>query len=266
MKAVIVAAGYGTRFLPITKSVPKEMMPLYDTPILEYIVKELSDAGVEEILIVISKCKKMIKQYFTRNIHLEKFLIERNKMDLMEQVTKQQNYAKISFAYQKKIAGFQDAINCARKFVGKDNFILCTGDDVFVNENGDNCALQMIKEYNKTKTPLIITKTVDESELHKYGVIKYAKNGENNIESIVEKPKTDFPSNDIVVGRYFLPAKIFEYIKQNNTARINGELNFTECLNMLAKNEGLNAVRLQGTSFDTGDKKGYAKAFAYFTK
>ncbi len=263
MKAVILAGGFGTRFLPLTKAMPKEMLPLGDMPILEHIVKELSEAGIKDIMIVISKHKKMIKNYFTKNKRLEQFLIENGKQNMLDKVTYQSQYGNICFAYQKKMLGMQDAVMCAKKFIGDDDFILCTGDDVFVNEDGASCAKQMIDLYNKLGKAIIVTDIVPDDMVHLYGIVKHSSKVENKVEYMVEKPKSNAPSNEAILGRYLLPSKVLEYAK-DNTSMIGNEFNFLECLNVLAKCDGLYTMKMQGKRFDTGNKKGYAEAFRYF--
>lgn len=265
MKGVIVAGGYGTRFLPITKSIPKEMLPLRDMPILENIVKELSESGIKEILIVISENKKMIEEYFSRNIDYENFLIENNKQELLQKVRQQENYANISFEYQKKSAGFQDAISYAKKFVGDDDFVLCTGDQVFHNAGGKSCTEQLIEKFEELKMPIIVTHKEKIENLHKYGVMKFKDTEKNIVDKVIEKPKDKFPSDIVAVGRYLLPAKIFEYIAQNKEY-VGKELNFSACLNMLAQNQGLVALNYEGVGFDTGSYSGYVDAFIYYSK
>lgn len=263
MKGVIVAGGYGTRFLPITKSVPKEMLPLKDKPIIEYIIEELSSAGVKDILVVISEHKQIIKDYFSECKHLKDFLIEVGKESYLSKIEYQQKLANISFVNQERMGGFQDAVRYARDFVGDDDFILCTGDNLFDNPGGKTCVEQMLDNYKVNKQPLLVTIDVPEEDLPKYGVVKYEKAGSNKIKEIVEKPKSDFPSNDIAAGRYLLPAKIFKYIDENKKF-IGHELNFSECLNLLAKNDGYYTLRLQGIMLDTGNVKGYIEAFNYY--
>ena len=265
MKGVIVAGGYGTRFLPITKSIPKEMLPLGDKPIIEYIIKDLADAGIKEILIVISKHKQIIKEYFSECEHYEKFLIENDKESYLEKVRYQQNLATITFVNQEKMAGFQDAVSYAKDFVGEDDFILCTGDNLFENAGGDSCTKQLLTAYDKIKKPLLLTLEVPTEELHKYGVVKFKDKNSGQIDVLVEKPKEDFPSNEIAAGRYLLPAKIFDYIAEN-TIKIGHELNFSACLTRLAQNEGFYSMPFKGIMFDTGSLKGYIDAFNYYTQ
>jgi len=265
MKGVIVAGGYGTRFLPITKSIPKEMLPLGDKPIIEYIVKELSDAGIKDILIVISEHKQIIKEYFQKCEHLENFLIDVEKESYLEKIRYQQKLANISFVNQEKISGFQDAVRCAKDFVGDDDFVLCTGDNLFENEGGKSCTEQILSEFKQSKKAILLTVEVEDKDLPKYGVVKYQNANSKMIETLIEKPKSNFPSNDVAGGRYLLPSKIFDYI-ESNKQMIGHELNFSECLNMLAQNEGLMGLKLEGRMFDTGNKEGHVEAFNYYIK
>ena len=265
MKAVIVAGGYGTRFLPITKTIAKEMLPLGDKPIIEYIVKELVDAGVDKILIVIAHHKEIIKDYFSPNKKLEEFLINNGKESMLSHIRYQQNMAQIDFVYQENISGFQDAVNCAREWVGQDDFILCTGDNLFENPIGRSCAKLMMDDYSAYHRPLLVTTTVPEEDLYKYGVVRFADRISGKIEELIEKPKDNFPSNFIAAGRYLLPAKIFEYMDKNQE-KIGNEINFSVSLSMLAKNEGYYTMNFNGIMFDTGSVKGYLEAFDYYTK
>ena len=265
MKAVIVAGGFGTRFLPITKTIAKEMLPLGDKPIIEYIVRELTDAGVDKILIVIAHHKEMIKEYFTKNEVLENFLIANGKDAMLEKVRYQQNLAQIDFVYQENIAGFQDAVNCAREWVGDDDFILCTGDNLFVNEYGLSCTEQMLADYIQNHRPLLLTTTVPEDELYKYGVVKFADESTGKIEELIEKPKQNAPSNVIAAGRYLLPAKIFEHMDANQE-KIGNEVNFSVSLSNLAKIDGFYTLNFDGWMLDTRNVKGYLEAFEYYTR
>ena len=266
MKAVIVAAGFGTRFLPITKTIPKEMLPLGDRPILEHIVRELTDAGIDKICIVISRYKELVREYFSKNEVIEKFLVDNGKENLLDKVTYQQKLAQIDFVYQETVSGYQDAINCAKDWVGDDDFILCTGDDLFVNPNGPSCVKQMIEENARTGKHLLVTKYFEnEEDLKKYGVVKFSDETTGKIYEIVEKPQSNFPSHVASIGRYLLPAKIFKHMA-NNTQKIGTELNFSVALSMLAQNEGLYIFNVDARRFDTGNLKGYIETFDYFTK
>lgn len=257
-KAVIAVAGYGTRFLPATKAVPKELFPIVNVPILELLVKELSNAGIKDILIVINKNKESIKKNFTKNQILENLISNDSLLLALAQTYK--TYAKIHYAYQKKPNGFADAVSYARKFVGDDDFILCVGDEVFYGEK--TLTEQLIECYEKYLTPCMAVFPVLEKESSLYGMVSFTKSEDClKVNQIIEKPKVNPPSNLANIGRYVLPPTIFDVI---DSMYVKGcETNFVECLNYLLNERELIAVNAQGYRFDTGNKVGFIKANIY---
>ena len=250
-KAVILAGGLGTRMLPASKSLAKEMFPIIDKPILQILMEDLKDAGIKEILIVTSRGKEIIEQHFDRDPELEQSLIKGNKSELLEQYNQILEIPEIYYIRQKNRAGVADALSYAESFVGNNPFVLLFGDGIVFNEN-NNIVKQLVDDYNINTNPVLITNPVNYSDVNKYGIIEPGEN--NYILKITEKPKPEeAKSNLAVTGHYLLNKKIFEIIK-NTSVGANGEVCFVSCLNKL---ENLRYKVLEGKYFDTGNKIGY---------
>lgn len=259
-KAVIPAAGFGTRFLPVTKAVPKEMLNIVDTPALHYIVQEALDSGITDVLIITGRSKRVMEDYFDRNPELEYLLKNAGKhvaLALEEEVS---NMADICFVRQKEMKGVGNALMLAKTFVGNDPFAVLFGDDLVYNP-GNPATAQLCKAYETTGTCILGVQRIPMSEVHKYGVVKpgLSKGRYTEVKGFVEKPKENAPSNIASLGRYVLTPEIFDALKVAPLGPGN-ELYLTEALDMIANGSGVYAYEFEGTRYDTGDKLGYMKA------
>lgn len=259
-KAVIPAAGLGTRFLPATKVVPKELLPIVDKPGIQYIVEEAVAAGVEEIIFVISPDKKQVVDHFRPAVELEKCLSERGKRDLLQSVASLNTLAKYTVVYQEKPLGLGHAVFCAREAVGDEWFFVFLPDDLIDHEVP--CAVQMLQSWEAHNGAVLAVMQVAWEEVHHYGVVKAAPLTASlgKVESIIEKPKREqAPSNLAVIGRYILPPEIFLILEKLKPGAI-GEIQLTDALAGLVKKPGLYALQFEGDRFDIGNKVGFLEA------
>lgn len=258
-KAVLPVAGLGTRFLPASKVVPKELFPIVDKPILEIIIDELIKSGVEKILLVIRRGKEIISQHFDINYELQENLKEFSKFELLEKINSSNLASKITLIKQSQPLGFADAISFSKDFVCGEPFILCTGDELVVNEN-KNCIKQLIDAYERTNKSIVGVSFTPDDELHNYGIVDFERVGKYfQINDIVEKPFTNAPSNFAINGKYLMQSDIFEII-ENQKNQIAGEVLFTNCLLQLASQGKAIGCEIIGKRYDTGDKFGFIKA------
>lgn len=263
-KAVIPAAGLGTRLLPATKAIPKEMLPIINVPTLQYIVQEAADAGIKELLIIISKGKEAIKNHFSPSAKLEADLLAKNKLALLEDVRKSNKILKIKYVYQAKQLGLGHAIGCAKKFANGQPVAVLLGDDVVVTK-GKTALAQCIEAYNKTKCSIVGVQPVETKVINKYGIVSPAKKTDANktifaIKNLVEKPQPqEAPSNLAILGRYVLTPDIYDAIAKTAKDKA-GEIQITNALKFLAKENKVCACRFTGTRYDLGNKEGMVKA------
>lgn len=259
-KAVIPAAGLGTRFLPATKAQPKEMLPIVDKPAIQYIIEEAVESGIEEILIITGRNKGAIEDHFDISFEMEAELKQKKKYNLLQLVDKISKLAQIYYTRQKETRGLGHALLCAKGFVGNEPFAVMLGDDIV--DSSVPCLKQLIDNYNKFQTSIVGVQEVPRAELNKYGIISGTKI-ENNIYAIkdlVEKPAVDkAPSNIAILGRYIITPKIFEVL-ENTTPGINGEIQLTDALKSLLEFEPILAYVFKGKRYDIGDKLGFLKA------
>lgn len=261
-KAVIPAAGYGTRFLPFTKSVPKEMLPIIDRPTIEYIVREAIDSGIEEVLIIINKDKNCIKEHFSHNKELEELFISKNKLEELNIITSLPNEIKVSFAYQNEQLGLGHAVLCAHDFVKDEPFALLLGDDVYVGKNLP-VLKQMINAYEKTGASILGTLYVGPEDISKYGVCDILP-GESGsllkLASVIEKPTLEeAPSSLAIGGRYILDQKIFDYLRVQERG-YGGEIQLTDSILKMMSEKDVYALIVEGERYDLGSKKGFLEA------
>lgn len=257
-KAVIPVAGLGTRFLPITKSLPKEMLPIVDKPNLQYIVEEAIESGITEILIVSSHNKPEIENYFTEDIDLENHLEEKGKFDLLKLVEETNYDITIDFAYEDTFSGNGMAIKMAKDFVDGEPFALLYGDDLMMY-NGKPVLKQLIDIHEEYGCNVIAALEVNPEEVCNYGIMKL-KEGTNIIDSFVEKPKVgEAPSNYAGVGRYVLNPEVFNELDRLEMSP-NGEYQFTLTFEPLMKYQEMRACPFEGTYYNIGSKIGYLKA------
>lgn len=263
-KAVIPAAGLGTRFLPATKAQPKEMLPIVDKPAIQYIVEEAVQAGIEDIIIITGKHKKSIADHFDRNIELEMALKEKQKEKLLEIVEDISSMIDIHYVRQKKPKGLGHAIYCARTFIGSDPFAVLLGDDIVVSDKP--VIQQMAEIYEKEENPILGVQKVPHMEISKYGVVKYSKSQGRvyDVEDLVEKPPVDeAPSDLAIMGRYIITPDIFDILADTKPGK-GGEIQLTDALNELAHRRKVQAYNFKGDRYDVGNKLGFLKATVEF--
>ena len=262
-KAIIPAAGLGTRFLPATKAQPKEMLPIVDKPTIQYIVEEAVQSGIEDIIIVSGRGKRAIEDHFDKSYELEETLAKKNKFDALQEVQEIAKLANIHYIRQGEPLGLGHAIWCARKFVGNEPFAVMLGDDI-VNSVDKPCLRQMIEVYNRYHSSVVGVQGVADEDVSKYGIIKPKGNEIEpsviNVDSLVEKPNLeDAPSNFAIMGRYILRPEIFG-ILENLPTGAGGEIQLTDAINVLNKEQAVLAYQFEGTRYDVGDKFGFIKA------
>lgn len=261
-KAVIPAAGFGTRFLPATKAVPKEMLPIVDIPTIQYIVEEAVASGIEEILIVTNCYKSCIENHFDNSFELEKKLEASGDTERLEMVQKIANLANVYAVRQKNPRGLGHAVLCAKSFVGDEPFAILLGDDVVVND-GKGAIKQLMDAAETYNGSVVGVQSVADSAVHKYGIVAPRQEvGERVVElsTMVEKPKLeDAPSNLAVLGRYVLEPEIFDYL-ENQAPGAGNEIQLTDAIARLAIDKKVYACDFEGTRYDVGDKVGFLKA------
>lgn len=259
-KAVIPVAGMGTRFLPVTKSIPKEMLPIVDIPTIEYIVDEAVASGIEEILFITSPYKKTLEDHFDQSYELEHRLESSNKIKELEMVRAISKKCRFFYIRQGEPLGSGHAINLAKSFVGDEPFVVMFGDDLMYYKDREPVLKQLIDVHEKYNANVIGVQEVDWNLVHKYGIIKYSDEATGKIDTIVEKPKREeSPSNSAGLGRYIVNSTIFD-ILQDLKAGAGNEIQFTDAMKELMKKEDFYACRFDGEYFDVGSKIGYLKA------
>ena len=268
-KAILPVAGLGTRFLPASKSIPKEMVTVVDRPAIEYVVKEAVAAGIEQIILVTHSSKVSIENYFDRNFELETILENKKKFDLLKEITEilPKNVSVVSVR-QPQPLGLGHAVLCAKAIIGDDDFVVLLP-DVLVKENGtENDLARMIRRFNISKTSQIMVEAVPDHLVDQYGIVDVTQSpaeGESIVmQGIIEKPAVGTaPSNLSVVGRYVLSAKIMQLLEQTPKGAGN-EIQLTDAIATLQKIENVEAYRMQGQTFDCGSKIGYLKAVLHY--
>ena len=264
-KAIIPAAGFGTRFLPATKSQPKEMLPVVDKPTIQYIVEEAVESGIEDILIVIGRYKSVIEDHFDRSVELEMELEKKGKYDMLEQIQDIAGMANIQFVRQKTALGLGHAVYCAKNFIGNEPFAVMLGDDI-VDSPGYPCLKQMMDIYEREQCSILGVKEVARQDIHKYGIVDGDKVGDGlyTVRSLVEKPKAeDAPSNVAIMGRYIITPAVFDILEKTAPGAGN-EIQLTDALKTLAGREKMLAYAFKGRRHDVGDKLGFLQATVEF--
>ncbi len=259
-KAVIPAAGLGTRFLPASKAQPKEMLPIVDKPTIQYVVEEAVAAGIEDILIITGRNKQSIEDHFDRNIELELLLDRKNKKQELEEMQKISNMANIYFIRQKEPLGLGHAVYCARRFVGKEPFAVLLGDDVI--HALVPCIAQMAEVYTRKKSTILGVRKVGFDHIHKYGAVE-SDDPESTVvrvSRLTEKPAREEAKTDLaVLGRYIIEPEIFDILEYTKPGS-GGEIQLTDALNTLAENEPMWAYTFEGRRYDVGDRLGFLEA------
>jgi UTP--glucose-1-phosphate uridylyltransferase len=258
-KAVIPAAGFGTRFLPASKSQPKEMLPIVDTPVIQYVVEEAVASGITDILMVIAKGKRAIEEHFDRNFELETELAEKNKTAELEAVRAISNLANIHFVWQKELKGLGDAILCARDHVGDEPFAVLLGDTLV--ESSSPVTRQLIRAYERYQESVVALEEVDPAKVGRYGIVSGKTIAENIVlvEDFVEKPSVEeAPSNLAIAGRYVLTPEIFETLGRTVPGK-NNEIQLTDAMRSLVASRAMYGLRFAGRRYDIGNKLDFVK-------
>jgi UTP--glucose-1-phosphate uridylyltransferase len=261
-KAIIPAAGLGTRFLPATKAQPKEMLPIVDKPTIQYIVEEAVASGIEEIIIIIGRGKRSIEDHFDKSYELEDTLLRKNKLEMLEQVQEISNLVNIVYVRQKEPKGLGHAILCARSVIGNEPFAVMLGDDIVMSEIP--CLKQVIDVYEYYNSSVVAVQRVPDEDVSKYGIIKpkgsMLESNLFHIDSLVEKPsKEEAPSRFAIMGRYVLSPMIFDILARIPNGQ-DDELQLTDAINELNKEQAVLAYNFEGRRYDVGDKIGFIKA------
>ncbi|MEH7245892.1 UTP--glucose-1-phosphate uridylyltransferase GalU [Neobacillus niacini] len=261
-KAIIPAAGLGTRFLPATKAQPKEMLPIVDKPTIQYIVEEAVASGIEEIIIIIGRGKRSIEDHFDKSYELEDTLYKKNKLEMLAEVQHISNLANIVYVRQKEPKGLGHAILCAKSVIGDEPFAVLLGDDIVMSETP--CLKQIIDVFEYYNSSVVAVQTVADKDVSKYGIIKpkgtMIESDLFHIDSLIEKPSLDeAPSRYAIMGRYVLSPEIFEILERIPTGR-GDELQLTDAINELNKQQAVLAYNFTGSRYDIGDKIGFIKA------
>ncbi|OPX50401.1 UTP--glucose-1-phosphate uridylyltransferase GalU [Clostridium thermobutyricum] len=263
-KAIIPAAGLGTRFLPATKAQPKEMLPIVDKPTIQYIIEEAVASGIEEILIITGRNKKCIEDHFDKSIELEMELEKSGKEELLELVKDISSMVDIHYIRQKEPKGLGHAIHCAKTFVGNEPFAVLLGDDVVYNEKP--CLKQLMECYEEYKTSILGVQTVLEENVSKYGIINgiHIEDRVYKVKDLVEKPSVEeAPSNVAILGRYIITPQIFDILENTKPGK-GGEIQLTDALKTLISQEAMYAYNFEGKRYDVGDKLGFLEATIEF--
>ena len=265
-KAVIPAAGLGTRFLPATKAMPKEMLPIVDIPTIQYIIEEAVASGIEEILVITNSNKHCMENHFDRNYELEERLKEAGKYEQEKMIREISDLANIYYVRQKEPKGLGHAILCAKSFIGNDPFAILLGDDIVINKGGEPALKQLITAYEEKGASVVGVQTVPMDDVDKYGIVEPAfgyKNVNNRrvkLSGMIEKPsKEEAPSQLAVLGRYVLTPEIFDLLESQQAGK-GGEIQLTDAIVRLMELQAVYAYDFEGTRYDVGDKFGFIKA------
>lgn len=260
-KAVVPAAGLGTRFLPATKAQPKEMIPLVDRPALQYVVEEAVGAGLTDVLVVSSRGKEAMGDHFDRVLELEAALREKGKLEELEEVRRLAELGELHFVRQGRQLGLGHAVLQARAHVGEEPFAVLLGDDIL--EGGEGFLARMVEVHRREGRPVVAVREVPADQVSLYGIATATATGEDGVfevTDLVEKPDPEeAPSTLAVIGRYVLPPGVFDVLEKTEPGA-GGEIQLTDALRALARREPVLAVRHDGVRHDTGDKLGFLKA------
>ena len=265
-KAVIPAAGFGTRFLPETKAMPKEMLPIVDKPTIQYIVEEILASGIEQILIISGHAKRAIENHFDSSPNLEEHLRESGKLKMLEEINKISDI-KIHYVRQPYQRGLGDAILCAKEFVDGEPFGVILGDDIVYTGSGEPALKQLMDQYDKTGGTVIGCQVVKPEQVSSYGIIDGMQTDDPNllkVQDMVEKSNLEAaPSRFAALGRYVITPEVFDILEETRPGK-GGEIQLTDALRVMAHMGNVYAYNFQGKRYDTGDKLGYLKAVVEF--
>jgi UTP--glucose-1-phosphate uridylyltransferase len=263
-KAVIPAAGLGTRFLPITKSMPKEMLPLIDKPVIHYVVEEAINSGIDDILIITGRGKRAIEDYFDHSPELEFYLEKKGKMSQLSNLKKISSIENIHYIRQKEPRGLGDAIGIAEKHIGDEPFAVLLGDDIL--RDASPCTQQLIDIYKKKAGSVIAVQPVSREKISSYGIINgsYTESNVLQLEDIIEKPEPENAPSDLgSIGRYVFTSDIFDSIRKTPVG-VGNEVQLTDAISLLCKEKNVFAYVYPGKRYDTGDKLGYLETIVDF--
>ncbi|MCX7922430.1 MAG: UTP--glucose-1-phosphate uridylyltransferase GalU [Clostridia bacterium] len=263
-KAIIPAAGLGTRFLPATKAQPKEMLPIVDKPTIQYIIEEAIDAGIEDIIIISGRNKRAIEDHFDKSFELEEELRRKGNEDLLNLVKDISNLVDIHYIRQKEPRGLGHAIYCAKSFIGREPFAVLLGDDIIDSEVP--CIKQLIDVYNEYKTTVVGVQPVPEEDVSKYGIVgcRMVDDRVYKVKDMVEKPdRGNAPSNIAILGRYIITPRIFDFLENASPGK-GGEIQLTDALRSLMGVEAMYAYDFIGKRYDVGNKLGFLQATVEF--
>ena len=264
-KAIIPAAGLGTRFLPATKAIAKEMLPIVDIPTIQYIIQEAVDSGIEEILIITNSNKHAMENHFDKNYELEERLKESGKLEQVKMIQDIADMANIYYIRQKEPKGLGHAVLCAKSFIGDEPFAVLLGDDVVVNKEGKPALKQLIEQYEQTSASVVGVQTVAKKDVSKYGIVEPSKSHPAKgrlvkLTDMVEKPAPEkAPSQMAVLGRYVLTPEIFELLETQGKGA-GGEIQLTDAIKRLLDRQAVYAYDFEEKRYDVGDKFGFIKA------
>jgi len=264
-KAVIPAAGFGTRFLPATKSQPKEMLPIVDTPTIQYVVEEAVNAGITDILMVIGRGKRAIEEHFDRSFELENQLEDKNKTEELSAIKSISEMANIHFIWQKELNGLGDAIRYARHHTGNEPFAVLLGDTV-MEAPGKTVTEQLIDVFERFVEPVVALEEVEPNRVSRYGVIdgKEIDKGVFLVDDFVEKPKEEeAPSNLVIASRYIFTPEIYEFLDQVKPG-VNNEIQLTDAMRLMVKDRAMYGLRFEGKRHDIGNKLDFIKTGVLF--
>lgn len=266
-KAVIPAAGFGTRFLPATKSQPKEMLPIVDTPTIQYVVEEAVDSGIREILMVIGKSKRAIEEHFYRNFELEHELEAKGMVEDLALIRKLSDLANIHFVWQKELRGLGDAVSYAKTFAGGEPFALLLGDTLIrPNGAGRPITRQLIEIFNRYQESAVALEEVDPDKVERYGIVggREIDPGLYLLNQLIEKPsKEEAPSNLAIAGRYVFTPEIFDYLESAVPGK-NDEIQLTDAMSRMLKDRAMYGLRFDGERFDIGNRLDFLKTNIVF--
>ncbi|WP_041575870.1 UTP--glucose-1-phosphate uridylyltransferase [Pseudobdellovibrio exovorus] len=262
-KAIIPAAGLGTRFFPATKTIPKEMLPIVDKPTILYVIEEAIQAGIEDIVLIQGRGKTAIEDFFDISYELEDKLVKDGKEDILQSIHQIRSSVNIISLRQKSALGLGHAVRCAKPVVGDESFAVLLGDEITLSQNRDhNVTAFLCDQYSSTQKSSVWVLPIDPKDSHKYGIVDVGPDKQNlasgkTVLGVVEKPATDkAPSHWALPGRYVFDAKIFDYLDKIEAGK-NGEIQLSDAMNLLAQAGGLNAYSFDSRRYDAGDKLGF---------
>lgn len=267
-KAILPVAGFGTRFLPATKVQPKEMLSIFDTPAIEFIVEEAVEAGIEEIILITGRGKRAIEDHFDRNTELEDLLKSREKFEELKKIEKISKLANFSYVRQPEPLGDGHAILCAKNLIAPDEPVLVLfGDDIVENPSGKNSVQQLIDVYEETQNPVLLLQKIDKKDSEKYGIVKISQDFDQfgQVTGVIEKPvPADAPSDLAIIGKYIVTPEVFSCLKNLQPDK-SGEIRLSAAFDKYLENNGeLMGTILKGKRFDIGDKLGFLEATLHF--